>query len=503
MDRWRRSCVRLGREALLGAPVVLVTDSAHGPRIDAVSAVAARLGAQPSMRLADARSVAPGLVPEPSDFAADLKTLEQMTLAAQRWGPWSMADGRDAILLDVTGAVHLFGGARALLADITRRYAARGYPCRAALAPTGAAAWALARYAPDGAVLDDPDGIPARLSPLPVAALRLEADCLILLARLGLKRIGDLLAVPRDSLSRRFRDRSSPTNNPLIRLDQLTGRRHEPFIHLLADPPPTALRRLLEPILHLDLVQQVVADLSSDLATAMQARSVGARRLELRLWRVDGDAASRHVEMAAPSRDPAHLARLFADRLDDLDAGFGFDQMRLTASWTEPLDPAQDRLDTPAASGISTAMLLDRLTTRLGPDAVRSPHPVESHMPERAQRWDAPVADAPKTPVDARTGPPRPLKLLDHPEAIEVLYATPEGLPRRFRWRRELHEIVRAEGPERIAPEWWRERSTARLRDYYRIEDDRGRRFWIYRHGVAGDGRSDAPPGWFLQGLFA
>jgi len=101
-------------------------------------------------------------------------------------------------------------------------------------------------------------------------------------------------------------------------------------------------------------------------------------------------------------------------------------------------------------------------------------------------------------PVSGRMRPPR---LLDRPEAIEVVYATPEGMPRRFVWRRAVHDIARAEGPERIAPEWWRERSTARLRDYYRVEDAAGRRYWIYREGVAGDGRGGAPL-WYLHGLF-
>jgi len=92
--------------------------------------------------------------------------------------------------------------------------------------------------------------------------------------------------------------------------------------------------------------------------------------------------------------------------------------------------------------------------------------------------------------------------LLDKPESIAVLYAAPDGSPQRFRWRGQVRDVVRVEGPERIAPEWWRERSTARLRDYYRIEDSCGARYWIYRHGLVGDGRGGAPL-WFLHGLYA
>jgi protein ImuB len=82
-----------------------------------------------------------------------------------------------------------------------------------------------------------------------------------------------------------------------------------------------------------------------------------------------------------------------------------------------------------------------------------------------------------------------------------VIYATPEGMPRRFVWRRAVHDIARVEGPERVAPEWWRQPGSARLRDYYRVEDANGRRYWIYREGLIGDGRGGAP-GWFIHGLF-
>ncbi|MGZ3267261.1 MAG: DUF6504 family protein, partial [Croceibacterium sp.] len=144
---------------------------------------------------------------------------------------------------------------------------------------------------------------------------------------------------------------------------------------------------------------------------------------------------------------------------------------------------------------------IDRLTVRLGEKAVRRPVAYASHIPERAQRWQPPLAPEPASQGELAFHQ-RPLKLLDRPEPIAVLYATPDGLPQRFRWRGQVHEVVRAEGPERIAPEWWREKSTVRLRDYYRIEDGKGRRYWIYRHGLVGDGRG-GPPEWFLQGLCA
>ena len=203
----------------------------------------------------------------------------------------------------------------------------------------------------------------------------------------------------------------------------------------------------------------------------------------------------------AATRDPAHVIRLFAGKLDDIDAGFGIELLRLRASWAEPLALAQDDFEARTAPGTSLAECIDRLTVRLGETAVRRPVIHASHIPERAQRWQPPLAPEPASQNELAFHQ-RPLKLLDRPEQIFVLYTTPDGFPRRFRWRGGVHDVARVEGPERIAPEWWREKSTVRLRDYYRIEDGEGRRYWIYRHGLADDGRGGAPE-WFLQGLCA
>jgi protein ImuB len=195
------------------------------------------------------------------------------------------------------------------------------------------------------------------------------------------------------------------------------------------------------------------------------------------------------------------VVRLFAGKLDDIDAGFGIELVRLRAPWTEPLALAQGDFEASRAQGTGLAECIDRLTVRLGEKAVRRPVLRPSHIPERAQRWQAPLAPEPASQGELMFHQ-RPLKLLDRAEPIAVLYATPDGFPQRFRWRGAVHEVARVEGPERIAPEWWRERSTARLRDYYRIEDGEGRRYWLYRLGLDGDGRG-GPPEWFLHGLCA
>ncbi len=464
------------------------------------------------MMLADARTVCPQIQTAPSDPAGDLACLEKLSLWAQRWGPWSALDPPDGLLVDVTAAAHLFGGEERLLADVEQAFAQRGFAVRASVAPTAGAAWALAHYGPAQAILGPDDNMIRALADLPVAALRLDDDVLIVLRRLGLKRLGNLSDITkgaasrseeaaRDALHRRFRNRKSPSANPLIRLDQLLGRVPEPLLPVIPHHAPLVQRRLMEPLRHRSLLDRVLADLAEDMVRVLEGRGEGARRLELGLWRIDGEVIVRRLELAAATRDSAHMVRLFEERLEKIDAGFGIETVRLRASWAEPLAPAQGDVEAAAQRhGTSLSACIDRLSVRLGAQAVQRPVPYPSHLPERAQSWRSPLEAAPV--AQEALVRERPLKLLDKPERIAVLYASPDGYPQRFRWRGQVHEVVRVEGPERIAPEWWRARSTVRLRDYYRVEDEAGSRFWIYRHGLVDDGRGGVPD-WFLQGLSA
>jgi protein ImuB len=528
MDRWRLCEGLMEGEGDDAAPFALVSDTARGVRVAAANRAGLEAGARAGMMLADARTGCPQLATAPSDPAGDLAFLESLALWAQRWGPWSALDPPDGLIVDITGVAHLFGGEERLLADARMAFVHRKLAARFAIAPTAGAAWALAHYGGDGAILppfsssrvrSDPeqgatrsgllrgdaarnDEMAAALSTLPVAALRLDDDVLLLLRRLGLKRVGDLDGVAREALARRFRNRRAPSANPLVRLDQLLGRVPEPLLPVRAVEAPLVQRRLMEPIRHRSLLDRVVADLAADMERVLEGLGQGARRLELGMWKVDGDVPVRRIELAAPSREAAHIAGLLGRKLDDVDAGFGIEMVRLRSPWTEPLALEQGALDRDAeGKGTSLAACIDRLVVRLGKAAVRRPLPHASHVPERAQRWKEPL-NSETASQDAFEFHARPLKLLDRAEPIAVLYASPDGLPRRFRWRGQVHEIARAEGPERIAPEWWRERSTARLRDYYRIEDGEGRRYWIYRLGIVGDGRGGVPQ-WFLQGLCA
>ena len=514
VDRWQRALAPDARAAANCAPTALILETAHGPRIAAANDAGLAAGARAGMLLADARALCPDLAAVPADPAGDLAMLEKLAVWAQRWGPWSALDPPDGLLVDITGVAHLFGGEERLLADVVSAFALRGLTARVALAATAGAAWALSHHAPAGTILAPGHDPLRQLGGLPIAALRLDDDVLTVLRRLGIKRLDELAGVSgtgddpaaeaaaRDALRRRFRNHRSPAANPLLRLDQLLGRVPEPLLPVIARQIPMVQRRLLEPLRHRNLLDRVLEDLAADMIRALEARGEGARRLELALWRVDGEVLMRRIELAAATREAGHITRLFAARLDDVEAGFGIELLQLRASWSEPLALSQTDLDAAAEDhGTALAACIDRLTVRLGTKAVTRPVARASHIPERAQGWQPPLAPVPFM----QTGPAlhaRPLKLLDRPEPIAVLHASPDGVPQRLRWRGQVREIVRVEGPERIAPEWWRERSTTRLRDYYRIEDEAGRRYWIYRQGIAGDGRGGVPD-WFLQGFYA
>ena len=411
---------------------------------------------------------------------------------AGRWSPLVEVDG-DGLRLDVTGVAHLFGGDEGLVSNIQSCFAKIAFSTHIAIAPTAATAWALAHHAP----CICSDDIAAKLEPLHVSALRLDPDTVRTLERLGLKTIGALFGVPRMALARRFRG----SENVVDALDRALGRKPEPLTAAPADPPPRSALRLEEPATHPEVAFQALERLIPSLVRELEQRRLGVRRLSLIGYRVDGSTAIASVATSIASREPRHLQRLLEDKAMALNPEFGFDAFALQADWTEGLGVAQESLVEEPSSERDLARLVDRLTVKLGPKRVHRPQAEESHLPERASGWSPALATVQEAPAALATAAPRPQRLLDRPEAIDVIYATPEGMPRRFMWRRAVHDIARAEGPERIAPEWWRQPSSTRLRDYYRVEDAQGRRYWIYREGLIGDGRGGVP-NWFIHGLF-
>lgn len=491
IDRWSRQS-----PGPADARVALTVEETHGLKIHAVTPAAALAGARAGMRLTDARALDPGLKAVPADIGGDGAFAARLARWSSRWSPLVALDGADGLIIDTSGVAHLFGGEVGLVGDVHKRFAALGLATRAAIAPTPRAAWALSHYGPSASVLCPEGRAAAMLAPLPVSALRLGPEVNRTLQRLGLRTIGALAGIERKPLARRFRE----ADNPLDAIDRALGRKSEPVVAVSEAMPPRAALRLAEPVAHPEAAPQAIDQLVPALARELEARKLGVRRLVLAGYRVDGEVATVFAGCSLPTRDPGHLRRLLADKAASLDPGFGFDGFALEAVWCEPLGAAQDGLIGGPPPGLAVARLIDRLSVRLGAERVRRPQPRASHLPERASGWRPALAEEQACmtpPVQAA----RPQRLFDRAEAIAVIYATPEGLPRRFVWRRKVHDIVRAEGPERIAPEWWRERSTARARDYYRVEDSAGCRFWIYREGRHGDGRG-GDPNWYVHGLF-
>lgn len=447
-------------------PFVLVERSGgRGLVVQAANRAARAVGVRLGQTHADARALCPGLESAAADPAEDAAALERLALWTERFSP-SVATDRiaprmDGLTLDVTGGAHLFGGEGALLAEIEGRLTRAAVPCRAALAETPGAAWALARFGPAEAPgrLVAPGGVRAALAPLPVEALRLAEPTIVLLKRFGLRRIGDLYPLPRAGLARRFRGETAL--QVVRRLDQALGIEAEALSCVRPAPVYRVWRGFAEPILLVEGVEHRLPELVRALAEQLARDGQGARRLALTAFRVDGRTTGIEVGFSAPAHAPAHLLRVLKDAgIEALDLGFGADALMLTAPAAEPVAARQDAMageeaDRPDPNALPA--LIDRLQAKLGPAAVRRPTLRESWLPERSEALVR--ADRP-TGVPARPGDParyRPVLLLDPPEPVQdVVALTPDYPPRGFTWRRVRRRVVKAQGPERLSPEWWR-----------------------------------------------
>lgn len=495
MERWQRVMERQGTAPPDDVAVVLATEGQHGPVIHATNRAARLSGIAEGARVVDVKAICPDLRVEYADVAGDRAALERLMLWARRWSPWSVTDGADGLILDTTGADHLLGGEAAMLVDMETRLSLLGLTAQLAVAPTWGAAWALARYGPVRS-LCAPDQIAQNLAPLPVAGLRIDRETRLLLHRLGLKTIGAVTKVPRLSLTRRFA-RAALHANPQLRLDQAMGNLAEPVASPDVRPRIKVQAHLPEPIQD---PTAYLPTLCTDLCRQLARHGLGCRRMHLVVYRTDGEVSKLDAATAAASRDPDHLCNLFNDKLEKINPGFGFDLITLEAGVVEPIDTVQIGLDGKEQTDLHLPILIDRLVARLGAKAVKRPELRSSHVPERAQANSAVLTarDVMKN-VQCKD---RPLRLLTPPEEVRVLYAVPEGPPAQFIWRRQTHKVARYTGPERIAPEWWKDRPGTRLRDYFKVEDQTGKRLWLYREGLHEDGRG-GDPRWFVHGMFA
>ncbi len=452
------------------------------------------------MTLAEARAWLPHLRVAEANPAADRALLLKASAACEMFTPLVSLRGGDGLILDVTGCAHLFGGEEALLMLARRRLNRLGLSTRAAMAGAPEAAFALSRFSPGGVV---PPGADERLArALPIAALDADAATTVALSRAGFRTLGDVADRASAALAARF-------GQPLAtHLGRVLGREDVRITPLRSPPACMAERHFPAPMLEMPALEAVLLRLAGDVCRALEQRGQGGRRFEAAFFRADGAVRRVAVETGAPCRDAAAILRLIRLRLealaDPLDPGFGFDALRLGAIRVEDMRQAQPSLDGEAEGEGELTALVDRLVARFGRARVRAFMARDTHDPVRAGGV-LPASDVRLTSWPSpETGEPpaRPLTLFDPPHPIETLAEVPDGPPLRFRWRRVLHEIARAEGPERIAPEWWRDDSRLPdTRDYYRIEDAAGRRFWVFREGSYLE--AGARPRWFLHGLFA
>jgi protein ImuB len=515
------------------APLIVVAPVKSALRITAMNNAAARLGLMAGMALADARAMYPALAAADADPQADAALLEAVADWCDRYTPLAGLDVPDGILLDITGCAHLFGGEAALCRDLVERLAWQGLQASAAVADTVGCAWAIARYG--RAPIVAKGAAREVLSPLPLAALRIDTETVAALAQAGLKRIADVLDRPRAPLAARY------GQNFIRRIDQALGREDEPIRPRLPLPAAMAEQRFPDPIGREEDVLGTIEQLARELDRVLERRGEGARLMQVALFRADGKVHRLELGTAAPLRDPARVRRLFADRLavlgDACDPGFGFDMLRLSALVTERLDPQQTGLSGDSDDAADLAHLIDRLGARFGLRRVSRLEPRDTHIPEFAVA--AVPAHAPCRHPEVRTAerreprrataasfearlrrapqddehidslvPSRPIRLFQRPEPIDAIAEVPDGPPVRFRWRRVLHEVARVEGPERIAMEWWRDaQGNALTRDYFRVESKEGARVWLFREGLFGReiGQPGMPdkPSWYLHGLFA
>ena len=504
-------------------PFALLEQSAHGLRLVTVNAAARRLGLGPGLPFTDARARVPDLVHEDADMMADQRALSGLALWLMRFSPKICVEPPDGVLLDVTGCSGLWGGEEALLLALQQALARAHIPHRLALAGTVGAASALARHGPDQIqgnkpILIEPTGERAALAHLPMRCLRLGPYALRTLTRFGLVRVGQLYGLDRKALERRFHSREA-SDAVLWRLDQALGQRSEPFVSLQEPMEHRVVVSCPEPLIHPEGIAAGLDHVLGILCFRLGEHQLGARQFAFSVWRTDGELRSLTVRTALPVRDAAHVRRLFKDRLEQIDPGLGIDAIGMQADRVGPFQYTPTALDqafaTSNADPTALASLADRLVARIGPDAVQVAHPVASHIPERSQSlhpFDGrmPDWDEVHSRIDQARHGARPMRLLSLPEPVQVIAEVPDGPPAQFVWRRVMRRVVRSNGPERIAPEWWRHLPSVspeatrkpRARDYYQVEDQTGHLYWLVREGLYDDERGGAPR-WFIHGVFA
>lgn len=492
-------------------PCVVVGKLNNALQITALNEAAAKFGLDEGLPLANARAVCPDVQVFDADEAADAKLLNAIADWCDRFTPLVALDPPDGLFLDISGCAHLFGGEANMLRMVCEALDRQGFMVNAAIASTPVCARTMTRAARSCIVHD---GEEARaVGALPVFALGADDAITRGLRRAGLKTIGDVAARAPHELAARF------GAGFVSLLQQALGQGDAPISPRKPLPDFMVEKRFPEPVATDTVIASILSGLAQMLVAAMDKQGKGARRLDASFFRTDGAVRTITVDTGQPVTRAEMINRLFRERLDaladPLDPGFGFDLIRLSASHVEIVVQEQRDFDSRAQDNDEVAALVDRLAARLGRARVVVHLPQDTHIPERAalpvpaqQHLAAASVTAWPERVD-KEPPLRPLRMFERPEIIDVPLATiPDRPPRRFTWRRATHDVVRVEGPERIAMEWWKNGTSTFTRDYFRVEDTEGLRFWIYRDGLYeselfDDKGERIDPKWFVHGVFA
>lgn len=447
------------------------------------------------MPAAKAQALVQGLIMVDADPAADLAALERLTLwVLSQYSPVTAMDPPDGIVLDTEGADHLHGGEEMMLSGLVNRLRGRGLAARAAIADSWGAAHALARTIGRETIIVPRGETAKAVTRLPLSSLRLTAEIVASLRTLGFATVGDLADTPRAPLTQRF--------GPEVgrRLDQMFGRLAEPIDPIRRVDIVEVHKSFAEPIGAPETIEKYVGRLVRQLCQALEKRGLGVRRADLIVNRVDNTLQSLRAGTAKPVRDIAWLTKLFRDRIERIEPGFGIEKLSLAAIIAEPLTETQSSSSLIEEQVTDVTPLIDVLGNRGGQRIFRVA-PVASDVPERSVQRIAPTADE-----GGATWPlhwPRPSRLLTRPEAIEVIALLPDHPPVSFTWRGKRRKVRRADGPERILGEWWQRSSEwIAVRDYFVVEDEVGERFWIFRSGDGVDADTGSHK-WFLHGVFA
>ncbi|HLT08648.1 MAG TPA: DNA polymerase Y family protein [Cyclobacteriaceae bacterium] len=474
---------------LKGKAFVLAIPERGRMLVHASSKEALDRGIFPGMVVADARALFPSLEVFDHDPQLEGRLLTALARWCIRYTPVSAVDFPDGIILDISGCAHLWGGETAYLEDICFTLRNKGYSLSAAIADTIGAAWAIARYG-QGIRIAAPERQRECLLPLPPASLRLEPNLLQLMKKLGFKNIGQFIDLPPSTLRRRFGE------GLLVRLGQALGTEYE-FVEPVQ--PVKSYREELscmEPIFTLTGIELALKRLLEVLCRRLVKEGKGLRTGVFSGLRVDGEIVHISIGTGSASQRPSHLFKLFELKLSTLAPGMGIELFTLEAPLVEDMEGVQESLwDAVNHDQQAIVELLDNIAGKVGMDAIHRYLPQEYHWPERSIKPVPFLQGQPDKPWPS--GISRPLHLLPQPEPISVMVHLPDYPPRHFRYKGKIYKVVKADGPERIEQEWWLHNGPPR--DYYRVEDEEGIRYWVFRLGLYGEGE----PQWFLHGLFA